>query len=135
MKKVIQKGKKIKTEEKKQILEDNWSWKRFFMILVMLLSGITAAVVSSLIKGNEPGSVLALFFSSSLFLVIFILGMEIYRLQKGWFHEKANNYVRIAIVHGICCLAVLLFLFLPEYARPVLVLAAVMTIVTMSIIV
>ena len=91
---MIQKGKKIKTEEKKQILEDNWSWKRFFMILVMLLSGITAAVVSSLIKGNEPGSVLALFFSSSLFLVIFILGMEIYRLQKGWFHEKANNYVR-----------------------------------------
>lgn len=129
---MVQKKKKIKTEEKNLIQEDNWSWQRFFMMIIMLMSGMAVSVVSGVIKKNNTGDILALLFASSLFLIIFILGMEMYRLQEGCFYEKANNYVRIAIGHGICCLATLLILFLPEYARPVSVLAVTMTIVTNS---
>lgn len=102
------------------------------MICLMMVCGLSAAAGSSFLFKMDQGSRLALIFCSILFLVIFILGMEIYRLKKGWFHEKANNYVRIAISHGICCLGVVLFGFLPDYAAPMLILAAGMTIVTNS---
>lgn len=58
--------------------------------------------------------------------------MEIYRLKKGWFHEKANNYVRIAISHGVCCVATVIFFLLPSYAAPIMLMAIGMTIVTNS---
>lgn len=102
------------------------------MVCLMLISGIAAAVICGILGKLQSGSHMALIFCSILFLVIFILGMEIYRLKKGWFHEKANNYVRIALSHSICCLATVLFLFLPVYAAPILVMAVGMTIVTNS---
>lgn len=102
------------------------------MVCLMMISGIAATVICGILGKLESGSRLALVFCSILFLVIFILGMEIYRLKKGWFHEKANNYVRIALSHGIYCLATIFFLFLPDYAVPILVVAVGMTIVTNS---
>lgn len=102
------------------------------MVCLMMISGVAVAVICGILGKLESGSRMALIFCSILFLVIFILGMEIYRLKKGWFHEKANNYVRIALSHGICCLATVLFLFLPVYATPILVVAVGMTIVTNS---
>lgn len=102
------------------------------MLFFMMAAGMTAAVICGAAGQMTTGSRLALVFCSILFLVIFLMGMEMYRIRKGWFHEKANNYVRISISHGICCLAVILCFFLPVYARPVLVLAVGMTIVTNS---
>lgn len=113
-------------------MEDNWSWKRFYMICLMTVSGITTAIVCGVLNKIEYGSCVALAFCSMFFLIVFVLGMEIYRLKRGWFHEKANNYVRIAISHGICCLATILFVFLPNYMIPILVMAVGMTIVTNS---
>lgn len=113
-------------------MEDDWSWKRFYMICLMTVFGIVAAVVCGTLSKIESGSRIALGFCSILFLIIFVLGMEIYRLKKGWFHEKANNYVRITISHGICCLATILFIFLPVYMVPILVMAVGMTLVTNS---
>lgn len=102
------------------------------MVCLMMISGIAAAVICGILGEIESGNRAALIFCSILFLVIFILGMEMYRLKKGWFHEKANNYVRIALSHGICCLATVLCLFLPVYAAPILVMAVGMTMVTNS---
>lgn len=102
------------------------------MVCLMMLSGVAAAVTGGILGKLENGGRAALIFCGILFLVIFILGMEVYRLKKGWFHEKANNYVRIAISHGICCLATVLFLLLPEYTAPILVVAVGMTLVTNS---
>ena len=114
------------------MLEDNWSWKRFYMICIMMVSGMITAVICGCLSKLTPGSRIALGFSSALFLIIFVLGMEIYRLKKGWFHEKANNYVRIAISHGVCCVATIIFLCLPSYVAPVMLMAVGMTIVTNS---
>lgn len=100
------------------------------MMAFMMASGVAAAVLCGIISKAETGNRMALIFCSILFLVIFIMGMEIYRLKKGCFHEKANNYVRIAISHGSCCLAVVLCLFLPDYMAPILVMAVGLTIVT-----
>ncbi len=58
---------------------------------------------------------------------MFLSGMELYRNQQDWFYEKIGNYLRLAICHGSSCIAAVLFLFLPEFARPVLLLSFVMS--------
>ena len=102
------------------------------MICLMVLAGMVSAVVCGRVSHLTTGNQLALVFGSILFLVIFVLETEAYRLKKGWFHEKANNYVRITIAHSVCCLVTVLCLFLPEYAAPVMGMAVGMTIVTNS---
>lgn len=113
-------------------MEDNWSWKRFYMICIMAAFGLITAIVCGSLEKMEIGSRMALIFISMLFQVMFVLGMEMYRMKKGWFHEKANNYTRITISFCICCVATVLFLFLPDYIRPILLIAVGMTIVTNS---
>lgn len=102
------------------------------MICIMVLSAVLTSVICGALAKLQIGSYLALIFCSIIFLTIFVLEIEIYRLKKGWFHEKSSNYVRITISHSVCCLAVIVFWFLPDYAAPLLVLAVVMTTVTSS---
>ena len=102
------------------------------MICIMAAFGLITAIVCGSLEKMEIGSRMALIFISMLFQVMFVLGMEMYRMKKGWFHEKANNYTRITISFCICCVATVLFLFLPDYIRPILLIAVGMTIVTNS---
>lgn len=123
--------KKTETESgKTMMLEDSWSWKRFYMILAIAGAGMAEAVLAGIWNKSTRGTILAVLFCSILFSVIFILELETYRLNRGWFHEKANNYVRIGLIYGACCTAGVIFQILPAYVQPVLVLAAAITIVS-----
>lgn len=102
------------------------------MLLLMLLASIAAAALSGIITKQEQDVILSLIYLSILCFVIFMLGLETYRLQKGWLHEKANNFKRIACFYGICCILTLIFQFLPEYGKPVMIFAVCMTMVTSS---
>lgn len=112
------------------MLEDNWSWKRFYMMLAIAGAGMAEAVLAGIWNKKGTGIILAALFSSVLFSVIFLLELETYRINRGAFHEKANNYVRIGLVYSACCAAGLVYQILPVYAQPVLVLAAAVTIVS-----
>lgn len=112
--------------------EDSFSGRRFFILMSVGISGAAEALISGILMKQTIDRCIALVFISILFSTIFILGMELYRQQKGWFHEKANNYIRIAAAYGTCCVLSVLFLFLPAFAAPVLVLAVIMTITTNS---
>lgn len=102
------------------------------MVLLMVAAGVAASGICAKLGSGKAGDSIAIMLESVLFLVIFVMGLEMYRLKKGWFHEKSNNYVRIAACHSCCCLGMILCMQLPAYAAPIMVLAAVMTIVTNS---
>lgn len=112
------------------MLENSWSWKRFYMILAIAGAGMAEAVFAGIWSKSGTGTILAALFCSMLFSVVFLLELEIYRMNRGCFHEKANNYVRIALTYGSCCCAGLVFLILPAYVQPVLVLSAALTMVS-----
>lgn len=98
----------------------------------MAACGILESVLCGFMKHQEIDRIAALVFFAVLYSVIFLAGMELYRTKDGWFYEKAADYRDITLCYVLSCLAAVLFLILPEYARPLLLLAVGMTMVSNS---
>lgn len=105
---------------------------RNFMLLGMAGASILECILSGILSHQETDRMIILVFFGILYSVVFLAGMELYRLQKDWFYEKAADYRTIARWYWIFCGAGVLFGLLPEYARPVLLLSLGMTVVTGS---
>lgn len=102
------------------------------MIFLMAAFGIAESILSGVLHERSTDRIVALGFFSVFYSVIFLSGMEMYRLQKDWFYEKAGNYSAIARWYCLFCGAAVLFGFLPEFAQPVLLLSMGMTVITDS---
>lgn len=112
------------------MLGDRWSWKRFWLLILM--ASMTAAMTAgTLILHNRPGKeAVLLALAGVLVFLMLALHLEWNRLESGLFDEKSNNFVRIAAAYCVCCVLVVGMGFLPEYARPVAIIPAIMTIAT-----
>ncbi len=109
------------------VLENKWSWSRFAMVLLMILDTalMTAAV---LLRGDsQSGDLVFLLVTGFVFCIFMILELEYNRMERGPFDEQANNFCRIALFYSISCLITILISFLPDYARPVLLISILMT--------
>lgn len=113
-------------------LRDHDKGRKNFKLFSMAVCGILECVFAGIASKQEIDRIVVLAFFGILYSVIFLAGMELYREQKDWFYEKAADYRNIAWWHNGSCLAAVFFVFLPEYARPVLLLAIGMTILTDS---
>ena len=103
-----------------------------FMLMLMASFGIAEGVVAGFLTGQVMDQILVLAFVGILYYTALLAGMELCRRQRGWFYEKAGNYRQIAFWHGLTCAAALGMLFLPEFARPLLVLSMGMAIISNS---
>lgn len=95
----------------------------------MAVCGVIESLLAGILKHQDTDRIAALVFFTVFYSVIFLAGMELYRGKNDSFYEKAGDYKGIALCYGLSCLAAVLFLFLPDYARPVLLLAVGMTMV------
>ncbi len=111
---------------------DSSRGRRNLIFLGMASCGILECAFSGIIRNREPDRMAVLIFFGILYSVTFLAGMELYRIQKDWFYEKARDYRYIAGWYAVSCAAAVLFEYLPEYIRPVLLLAAGGTIVSNS---
>ncbi len=105
-------------------VKDSSRGRRNLIFSGMALCGILECVFSGIIRNREPYQMAVLIFLGILYSVTFLAGMELYRIQKDWFYEKARDYRYIAGWYAVSCTAAVLFEYLPEYTRPVLLLAA-----------
>ncbi len=103
-----------------------------FMLMLMASFGIAEGVVAGFLTGQVMDQILVLAFVGILYYTALLAGMELCRRQRGWFYEKAGNYRQIAFWHGLTCAGALGMLFLPEFARPLLVLSMGMAIISNS---
>ncbi len=94
-----------------------------FMLFLMASCGVLECVLAGVLAGQETDRILTLAFLGVLYYVSLLTGMELCRRQSGWFYEKAGNYRQIALWHGISCGAAVGMAFLPEFARPVMLVA------------
>jgi len=116
--------------EKQKTRSDKDTGRRSRMIFFMAVCGILEGALAGILKHQDTDRTAALVFFAVLYSVIFLAGMELYRGKSDAFYEKAGDYKGIASCYGLSCLAAVLFLFLPDYARPVLLLAVGMTMMT-----
>lgn len=123
---------KAKKTDKHNGFRDYSRGRRNFIFLGMAACGILECIFSGIIRNREPDRMAVLVFFGILYSVAFLAGMELYRIQKDWFYERAKDYRHIASWYMLSCGAAVLFLYLPEYARPVLLLSAGMAIVSNS---
>lgn len=100
---------------------------RKFLIFLIAVCTVLESVAAGIISRQTEDRCLVLLFLGIFYSVLFLTGMELYRNQQDWFYEKIGNYLRLVICHGSCCTAAVLFLFLPEFARPVMLLSFVMS--------
>ena len=100
---------------------------RKLLIFIIGVCTVLESGACGVISGQTEDRFAVLLFLGVFYSVLFLSGMELYRNQQDWFYEKIGNYLRLAICHGSSCIAAVLFLFLPEFARPVLLLSFVMS--------
>ncbi len=103
-----------------QMLEDKWSWKRFWMLcLIAAVTGM-AAFFTYFWRERTIGERFLLILCSLIFAVFFILYLEWNRIRQGIYQEKANNYTRIALFYLAAAALTVLISYLPAAQRPVI---------------
>ncbi len=109
------------------MLEDRWSWKRFWMV-VLILAATALTAFLALARGNHgTGERSLILLCSLMFAVFLVLYLEWNRIQQGIYQEKANNFKRIAYFYGAACALTVLTCYLPGELRPVILPPAMMT--------
>lgn len=111
------------------MLEDKWSWKRFWMICLILLATALLSLYVFLNPRYEVGQRLLAVICGLMFAVFFTLYLEWNRLRQGIYHEKANNFVRIALFYTGAAVVTAAISYLPGSMRPVILAPAMMVLV------
>lgn len=114
------KGREAKGTGEQKNLKPHDKRRKNIMLSCMAAAGILESILAGIVSKQEVDRIVVLGFFGVLYSVIFLAGMELYREQKDWFYEQASDYKNIAAWHVGACAASVLFLYLPEYARPVL---------------
>jgi len=92
------------------------------LIFLLAVCTILESVIAGLISGQAEDRCAVLLFLGIFMFVLLLTGIELYRRQEDWFFEKMGNFVRFTMCYCLSCTAAVLFLFLPEFARPVMLL-------------
>ncbi len=90
------------------------------MIILMAFCTLLESGLAGMLNGQALDQCIVLLFFGIFYSSLFFAGMELYRAEYGWFHKKVGNYSRLALCHTASYAASLLFLFLPGFARPIL---------------
>lgn len=96
---------------------------RKFMILFIAACTIAESVAAGIITGQQNERYVILVFIGIMYAVLFLATLEIARIQMEWLFEKLGDCRRIAMCYAIVCVMAVLFLYLPEFVRPVLLLS------------
>ncbi|MEY8234144.1 hypothetical protein AALA36_00230 [Lachnospiraceae bacterium 66-29] len=75
------------------------------------------------ISGQTADCLAILLFVGVFYSVFFLAGIELSRKQHSWFYGRIGNYRRFAFCYMITCVAAVIFIYLPEFARPILLLS------------
>ncbi len=95
---------------------------RKFLIFFLAACTILESTIAGILSRQAADRCIALFFLGIFYAILFLTGMELYRSQQDWFYKKTENYLHLALCYFFSCTAAVLFIFLPEFARPVLLL-------------
>lgn len=76
---------------------------------------------------------IVLLFVGVLYAILFLTALEITRVKQEWLFEKLGDYKRLAIFYFITCVVAVLFLYLPEFVRPALLLSMVISMIVSPI--
>ncbi len=90
------------------------------LIVLMALCTILESGLAGVLSGQALDRCIVLLFLGIIYSCLYFAGLELYRAEYGWFHKKVGNYSRLALCHAASYGASLLFLFLPGFARPIL---------------
>lgn len=96
---------------------------RKFMLLFIAACTIAESVAAGIITGQQNERYVILVFIGIMYAVLFLATLEIARIQMEWLFEKLGDCRRIAMCYAIVCVMAVLFLYLPEFVRPVLLLS------------
>ncbi len=100
------------------------------VIFLLACCSILECGLAGIITRQDKERLFVLLFLGIFCSVLFFAGLELYRTQREWLNQKIGNYKRFALCYGICSAMAVLFLFLPEFARPMLLLGAVVGVVS-----
>ncbi len=93
------------------------------MLLFIAACTIAESVAAGIITGQQNERYVILVFIGIMYAVLFLATLEIARIQMEWLFEKLGDCRRIAMCYAIVCVMAVLFLYLPEFVRPVLLLS------------
>lgn len=108
-------------KDKKSIAQD-YKYRKFMLLFIAactLVESVAAGVISE--QQNEKYAILVVI--GIIYAVLFLATMEIARIQQEWLFEKLGDYRRLAMCYAFVCIMAVLFLYLPEFVRPVLLLS------------
>ena len=75
------------------------------------------------ISGQTADCLAILIFVGIIFSVLFLAGIELWRKQQRWFYVRNGKYMRFEFCNILSCVAAVIFIYLPEFARPILLLS------------
>lgn len=110
----------------RHVLEDKWSWKRFWMLCLITAATALASFLILFWRERTVGERFLLVLCSLIFVVFFILYLEWNRIRQGIYQEKANNFTRIALFYLAAVVLTVLISYLPAAQRPVILAPAMM---------
>lgn len=115
-------GTEAETVKDKKEKEQDFKFRKFFIVL-MAACTVAESIAAAIISEQEWERQLVLVFIGIFYAVLFLAALEISRIQQEWLYEKLWNYRQIALCYLITCVMAVLFLYLPEFVRPVLLLS------------
>lgn len=107
--------------------EDIFSKKRLMSLVFVILFTIVFAGAAALRCGYDWDGAFSLLFLSVAFLTVFIFRIEYDRVHGRLAGNSQSSLIRISTGYMIGCVIMSIFLFLPEYYRPMIVLIILMS--------
>lgn len=109
------------------MIKEKFSWFRFASVFgIFVITGFITAILS-FFKKFYVDEIICLIFLDVFFLSIFCYEMEYERKRKMLSKNEHTTFGRVLGGYAICSFLFIICLFLPEFCKPVLLMAVVMT--------
>lgn len=92
------------------------------LLSIIAISLMTLGITAALCAKNHlyPDEWLCILFLDVIFILIYIFELEYERRSLGICSNAQTNFVRLAVIYGICCILAFGMTYLPEFFRPVM---------------
>lgn len=109
-------------------VKDRWTGEhdfryRKFLILLIAACTVLEGGFAGIISEQSQERQIVLLFVGLLYAILFVTALEIQRLKQEWLFEKLGDYRKLAVFYLMTCVVAVLFLYLPEFVRPALLLS------------
>lgn len=115
-------GKEAEAGNDKKIKEQDYKYRKVFVCLIAAVI-VLESIAAGIITGQTVQRQAALLLAGIFYAILSLVALEISRIQLEWLYEKLGNYKRLAVCYFITSVMAVLFLYLPEFVRPVLLLS------------